>query len=225
MEQNAVLEKNLITPAQVKNLTLYSEYSDDALKNSGEWLLSEEKFQSWMDRKSPLLWVSGGPGTGKSYLSAITVSQIRKIYPQDPTHPNRVSAGFFYVKEHDQDLQDLTNLLKSIAYQITRVDLVFQSHAVSVLSKPENIVSPKKIWENLFLNFFCRSRDIPNAAMIVIDGLDEAPKKALKELFRFLQDLTDTGQHPPRLSVALFGRPELAEYIEPKLRRGMSLIR
>src|SRR5881394_3585181 len=105
MEQNAVLEKNLITTAQVKNLALYSEYSDDALKNSGEWLLAEEKFQSWMDRKSPLLCVSGGPGTGKSYLSAITISQLKNTYPQDLTHPNRISAGFFYVKEHDQDLQ------------------------------------------------------------------------------------------------------------------------
>lgn len=50
---------------------------------------------------------------------------MNHTYPQDTVHPNRVSVGFFYVKEHDQDLQDLANLLKSIAYQIASVDAVF----------------------------------------------------------------------------------------------------
>ena len=223
-EQRALLEKTLDTPARLKNVALYSEYTEDALKSSGQWLLDEEKFQDWMERKSLILWVAGGPGTGKSYLSAITVSKLNRTYPQDAAHPNRVSVGYFYVKEHDQDLQDLANLLKSIAYQIASVDAVFQGHALKVLSKPEATISPRKIWENLFLNFYCRSRDIPNAAIIVIDGLDEAPKKTIKELFRLLEDLTHTAQLRPRLSFALFGRPELAEFIEPKLQRTLSVI-
>lgn len=223
-ERKALVEKYLDNPARLKNLALYSEYAEDALKSSGEWLLSEAKFQDWVKQKSSLLWIAGGPGTGKSYLSAITVSKLNENYPQDPTHPSRLSVGCFYVKEHDQDLQDLTNLLKTIAYQIASVDGLFQARVFSILSNPETIVSPRKIWKDLFLNFYCGSRSIANAAMIVIDGLDEAPRKTIKDLFHLLEDAENPLQDRPRLSFALFGRPELTEYIEPKLQRKLSVI-
>jgi hypothetical protein len=224
MEQKALVDKYLDNPARLKNLALFSEYAEDALKSSGEWLLMEAKFQDWMKQKPSIVWIAGGPGTGKSYLSAIAISKLNDTYPQDSAHPNRFSVGYFYVKEHDQDLQDLTKLLKTIAYQIASVDSVFQAHVLSVLSKPEIIVSPRKIWENLFLNFYCGSRSIPNSAMIIIDGLDEAPRKTIKELFRLIEDLHDFLQNQPRLSFALFGRPELTEYIEPKLHQILSII-
>ena len=224
MEQKALVDKYLDNPARLKNLALYSEYAEDALKSSGEWLLMEAKFQDWMKQKPSIVWIAGGPGTGKSYLSAIAISKLNDTYPQDSAHPNRFSVGYFYVKEHDQDLQDLTKLLKTIAYQIASVDSVFQAHVINVLSKPEIIVSPRKIWENLFLNFYCGSRSIPNSAMIIIDGLDEAPRKTIKELFRLIEDLHDFLQNQPRLSFALFGRPELTEHIEPKLHQMLSII-
>lgn len=224
-QQKAILEHHFLTAAHSKNVALYNEYAESTLKMSGEWLLAEEKFQDWMNRKTPLLWVAGGPGTGKSYLSSITISKLKSSFPQDSTHPSRISVAYFYVKEHDQELQSLANLLKSIAYQIAQVDAVFQNHAVSVLAKPESTVTPRKLWENLFLNFFNQSHDLPNAAMIVFDGLDEAPKKALKDLFLFLEDLADifSGSRA-RLSFALFGRPELAEYLSPKIQRCLSII-
>jgi hypothetical protein len=224
VEQKVLLEKHLDNPARLKNLALYSEYAEDALQSSGEWLMAEQTFQNWMRQKSPILWIAGGPGTGKSYLSAITISKLIQTYPQDPTHPNRVSVSYFYVKEHDQDLQDLSNLLKSIAYQIASVDSVFQGRAVNILSKPDTIVTPRKIWENLFLDFYSRSQNFTNAAMIVIDGLDEAPRKTIKELFRLLDDIQDPVQGRFRLSFALFGRPELTEYIDPKIQKCLSVI-
>ena len=118
----------------------------------------------------------------------------------------------------------MTNLLKTIAYQIASVDAVFQARVLNVLSKPETFVSPRKIWENLFLNFFSGSRSISNAAIVIIDGLDEAARKTIKELFSLLEDLHDPLQDRPRLSFALFGRPKLAEYIGPKLQQMLSII-
>ena len=152
------------------------------------------------------------------------ISKLKSTYPQDAAHPNRISVAYFYVKEHDQELQDLGNLLKSIAYQIVQVDAIFQSHAVSVLSKPHTAITPRKIWENIFLNFFTHIRDLPNTAMIVLDGLDEAPKITLKDLFVFLEDLADTSRCRPRLSFVFFGRPELAEYLSPNIQKCLSTI-
>jgi DNA replication protein DnaC len=100
-ERKALVKKYLDNPARLKNLALYSEYAEDALKSSGEWLLSEAKFQDWVKQKSSLLWIAGGLGTGKSYLSAITISKLNENYPQDLTCPSGFLVGYFYVKEHD----------------------------------------------------------------------------------------------------------------------------
>jgi hypothetical protein len=141
------------------------------------------------------------------------------MYPQDPTHPSRVSVGYFYIKEHDQHLQDLNNILKSIALQISAVDSVFRNHAVNTSSTIERIASTKNIWQNLFLHFYRPDGGVENAALVVIDGLDEAPPKVVKDMFRYLEDLSNFSQRRPRLCFAIFGRPELAEYMTSKLQR------
>lgn len=219
MEQKALLEKCLDTPARLKNLALYTEYTEDMLQSSGEWLLTEQRFKDWLERKSPILWVAGGPGTGKSYLSAAMISKLRQNYFQ-----NNASVGFFYIKEDDQDLQDLSNILKSIAYQIASVDSLFQAHVLKAVSRPEAIVSPRKIWGNLFLDFYLHTEDNSTPAVVVIDGLDEAPAKMIKQLFRLLGDLADPPQKRPVLLCAVFGRPDLGEYIEPVFETSLSII-
>ncbi|KAH0566498.1 hypothetical protein GP486_000116 [Trichoglossum hirsutum] len=219
VEQNELLEHALCTPAHAKNCALFGEYSEDVLQNSGEWLLAEPAFQEWIDRKCPLLWVTGGPGTGKSFLSTVMISKLRVMYPQDPT---RASVGYFYIKEHDQHLQDLSNILKSITLQIAAVDSVFRSHAISTSSTIEKIAGAKNMWQNLFLRFYGPGREIENTALVVIDGLDEAPPKVVKDLLRSLEDLSGFAQRQLRLCFAIFGRPELAEYMTPKLQRCMA---
>lgn len=203
---------------------LYSEYSDDALRNSGEWLLADKGFQDWIGRKSPLLWLRGGPGTGKSFLSAITISKLQQTYPQDDANQSLVSVAFFYIKGNDQDLQDLNGLLKTIAWQIAGIDMIFRDHVLNVASQPEKVLTTRKLWESLFVHFYCRLREASNAALIVIDGLDEAPQRTIREFFRLLNDLADSGQGSNSLSLALFGRQELGEHIDLRLEQAFTII-
>jgi hypothetical protein len=223
-EQKALLDEQLLTPGHKKSVVIYNEYCESTIENSGNWLLSEENVMSWICHSIPLLWVSGGPGTGKSCLSSRLISKLRETYPQDPAHPNRISVAYFYVKDRDQDLQDLSTVLKSLSYQITLVDSVYRNYVFGVLSRPDAVATPRKLWENLFLNFFRSDRDLPNFAMIVLDGLDEAPRKTIKELFVLLQDLADPSEFGIRLSWAFFSRPELAEFLEPKFSRVMAKV-
>lgn len=223
-EQKALLDGQLLTSGHKKSVAIYNEYSETTIKKSGEWLLLEENVTRWIDHSVPLLWVSGGPGTGKSCLSSKLISKLRNTYPQDPAHPNRTSVAYFYIKEHDQDLQNLSTMLKSLSYQITQVDSVYRNYALGVLSRPDAVATPRKLWENLFLDFFRSDRDLPNATMIVLDGLDEAPKKTITELFVLLKDLSDLSRIGTRLSWAFFSRPELAEFLEPKFSRVMAKV-
>jgi Cdc6-like AAA superfamily ATPase len=211
-----MLRKHLLTPAYETNITIYTEYVETTMKNSGQWLFAENSFDQWLNRKAALLSVSGGPGMGKSCLASVAITKLITVYPQDADHPNRTSVAYFFVKENDQALQTISNMLKTLAYQIADVDPLFRSHAIATVSTPDKSTTTRQLWDNLFLSFF-QSRDLQNAAMIVLDGLDELPRAALKELFLLLEDIADAGNTEPRLSFCLLFRPEVQEYFGPKL--------
>ncbi|KAF5563459.1 NACHT ankyrin domain-containing protein [Fusarium napiforme] len=44
-----------------------------------EWILENPEFQAWLDKKSPIFWISGGPGTGKTVMSLFIAKQVEKM--------------------------------------------------------------------------------------------------------------------------------------------------
>jgi hypothetical protein len=214
--QRDVLRKNLLTAGYSNNIALYSEYVESTMKDSGQWLFAEKHFQDWLERKVPVISISGGPGIGKSSVASVAITKLISLFPQDPEHPNRTSVAYFFVKENNETLQSVSNLLKTLAYQIADVDPVFRSHTVGVLSTSDRSTTMRQLWENIFLSFY-QSKDLPNAAMIVLDGLDELSRSSLKELFSLLEDIADASNTEPRLCFCLLFRPEVQEYFGPKL--------
>jgi hypothetical protein len=221
-ENKALLDDNLLTPAYKKTSKIYNEYAESTIKNTGGWLFDDESVKRWIQGGLPLLWVFGGPGTGKSCLSSTLVTILREKYPQDPMHPNRTSVVYFYVKEYDEDLRDLLAILKSLAYEIAQSDPIFRSFAIRVLSNPDSVATSHLLWKNLFLGFYGQDREIPNSALIVVDGLDEAPRQTQKDFFSLLEELTDISKFGNRFSWALFSRPEVSEFLDSKFNKIVS---
>ena len=179
-----------------------------------------------MEKRSPILWILGGPGAGKSFLSSKIISYLEELYPQDPQHPSRVSVGYFYIKEDDQNLRSIDTILKSLAFQIANSDPVYRNYVASMCSTPEKISSPKGAWQHLYMGFFGSRRYCDSECFLVIDGLDEAPKDKRGDLITFLKDLenvSDSGSRP-RIQIALVGRPELRGDINSVLDRRVIFI-
>lgn len=59
--------------------TQYSQRHNDVrarrLPGTGQWLLDCEKFQAWLESKTPIFWCIGGPGVGKSVLTYVLPAQ------------------------------------------------------------------------------------------------------------------------------------------------------
>jgi hypothetical protein len=59
---------------------LYDAMNKKRVVGSGDWIREEWNFQAWMQKIKPVLWISGIPGAGKSFLAAsIIVSIERRI--------------------------------------------------------------------------------------------------------------------------------------------------
>ena len=124
-----------------------------------------------MCREAIILWIFGGPGSGKSFLSARLIQQLKD------TNEEGDVVAFFFVKENSENLRDANILLKTLAWQIASTDAAFRRHAVTVCRQRSKTITAELTWENLFLSYYSRDPKGGHnvaATTIVIDGLDEA---------------------------------------------------
>lgn len=73
---------------------------DPLLKDCYEWILNDPTLQEWRDgNTSPLLWIKGDPGKGKTMLMIALAREFVKGPPQNPR-----PVAFFFVKTLTLDL-------------------------------------------------------------------------------------------------------------------------
>ena len=184
------------------------------LSGTGDWIKAEPLYQKWIQEEDPILWILGGPGAGKSFLSSRIISHLQEVYPQDAHRPSRVSVAYFYIKEDDQQLRSVNTILKVVALQLIDSDSVFRNFAADVCKSSENTGTAKRTWENIFMNYFGSRQSRDSAAFVLIDGLDEAPWKERETLLQLLYSLEKARSRgpteSPRLQFAMVGRPEVS---------------
>ena len=212
-ERLSKLDKEVLSKVQVR----HNNVLEQTLEGTGNWIKDEPLYKAWIMQEEPILWIFGGPGAGKSFLSSNIISHLQGQYAQNPGRPVRTSVGYFYVKENDERLRSANALFKSVALQIANDNPVYKKHVVNVCESPEKFGTAKVTWQSLFLDFFCSQQSPDSAAFVVVDGLDEAPKAEQETFLGLLRSLEEGpilgSSKRPRLSFAVVGRPELRDTI------------
>lgn len=160
----------------------YIYYKDQLTQGTNQWILHDEIFQRWRDVPETstnqvthhLLWISGGPATGKSVVSAFLVNHL-------------IERGFrcqyFFIRFGDQKKRTLSLMLRSLAYQI----------AVSVPGILQKLIDcanegidfetadPRVVWDRIFKTAIFQLKET-QPLYWVIDGLDEGedPRMVIK---------------------------------------------
>lgn len=155
------------------------------------------------------MWILGPSGTGKSCLSSKIIEYLRARFPQDPEHPIRISIAYFYINANDPNLSSMDIVLKIIAYQIARNDVVYRNYAVNLCRNPDSLISTRDIWTKLFIDFFSNEKYLESSAFVVVDGLDRAPKIEQAIFLEQLASLEQRQTSRPRLQFALLGDENL----------------
>ncbi|KAL4876125.1 hypothetical protein BJY04DRAFT_231955 [Aspergillus karnatakaensis] len=132
---------------------------------TSEWVLDTDEFQNWISEKpdSPVLWMSGNPGTGKSMLCSRTIQHIQN------SNPSTAVAFHFFM--FDQEAQSI-DLLRVMTGQL--IDTVRQS----TQDLPGSIVAITETLGASVDNIMDMMNAITSSGLVektflFIDGLDE----------------------------------------------------
>ncbi|KAK8084664.1 hypothetical protein PG997_005935 [Apiospora hydei] len=141
---------------------------------AGKWLLDDNRFQMWSDKDycaTPLLWLNGKPGAGKSVLASIVADHIRAI-------PD-VSVGLFYCVHSDPQSNTFISVAKSLLAQLLTQDATLLRLVYEVMrtENGEAVLTSNADAEKL-LDLALRSRK----TYLILDGIDECARDERKKI-------------------------------------------
>lgn len=199
------------TSAAEDVIETYHKNKRSLLEGTGSWLQHERLFDSWLNRRATILWIFGGPGSGKSYLSTWLIKRLC----EDPSEegPKHISVAYFFVKENNEVLRDANNILKALAWQLIKKDPRFRQHVARVTEQRHKTSTADDTWENLFLAYYDSGEFDSDFALILIDGLDEADHQTRRKILGFMKGLVTKSQSSewPRIQFAIVGRGSLRD--------------
>ena len=179
--------------------TLSSDYESDKDSNSVrvagtcEWFFEDKRFLDWRNsRSSKLLWVSAGPGCGKSVLARALVDERRVC-----TNAMASTVCYFFFKDGQEQRTHATNALSAILHQLfrNRTNLITYGLPGHKYYGDRLETTFSELWEIL-----AKAAEDPEAGEIicVLDALDECKKnerdKLITKLVSFFSK-TETHQH------------------------------
>ena len=201
-----VLDALLLTRPEVDRSSLIALKGRRA-QGTCEWLTEHASYRNWSKGTgSPLLWISGGPGKGKTMLA---------IYITEMLQPMIDSANgvllYYFCSNRDKNRNTAVTIMRGIIHQW----LTFHPHLAQHLknhfegseSTKYTISSFVSLWR-LFLTLLHQSRSCQ--VVCVLDGLDECEKESLKLLLNALGDYSskyDDAQIS-NLKLILLSRPQ-----------------
>lgn len=152
---------------------------------TGNWFLSSEEFQAWINSDKHTLFCPGGPGAGKTIMTAAVIDQLHTTYKED----DKIGIAYIYCdyrRHFDQKADDLlANLIKQLAQTQAAMPECIQSIYDQLRNQPRrpSLDELSKLLSSTSL--------IYAKVFIVVDALDECQlaggclKAFLSALFKF----------------------------------------
>ncbi|KAF3918374.1 hypothetical protein ABW21_db0209450 [Orbilia brochopaga] len=93
---------------------------DELLVESLAWIFSVPSFQEWLsgEPRKPILWLSGGPGKGKTMMSIAIIDFLEDRQANADNTGDSMAISYFFCQAADNRLNESVNILKGLLYRL-----------------------------------------------------------------------------------------------------------
>ena len=167
-------------------------------EGSCRWLTDKQSFQEWvaLPTSPRFFWLDGEPATGKSTIAGHVIKFIEET---------NGDCAFFFFKHGDSTKSSIAVLLRSLAWQMARVNLDVRQELLAMAEQGHFVdkADEGSVWRNLFAARILRL-EWRQPCYWILDALDECSN--YHSLFPLLSKVKR--QHPLRIFIT--SRPVLA---------------
>ncbi|KAG8526141.1 uncharacterized protein KY384_000134 [Bacidia gigantensis] len=151
------------------------------VKGTCEWIKSHNLYASWLRTSSQLLWLSGGPGKGKTMLSIYLAEELeRKAESLD----NSMFLQYF-CDNKDEKRRTAVTVLRGLIFQLLKSNSkLFKYILPSYETQRESLFANPafdSLWR-IFKNMI--SDPVIGSTYCILDGLDECDVTSVEALLR-----------------------------------------
>jgi hypothetical protein len=156
-----------------------------------QWITHNASYRAWLNSdgdgngddsnndNTRLLWISGGPGKGKTMLSIFLTEELERHTASIPN----AELVFFFCSAQDEKRNTAVAVLCSLVHQIIVKRPQLVKHALPYFETPERMQQTLSSLEALWLIFGKLVADAELGTMFcVLDGLDECHEDTLQSL-------------------------------------------
>ena len=145
--------------------------SSERSASSCEWLLNLQAYRSWAcEAESPLLWLKGPPGAGKSTLCSAIIKNLQERYEQ------RCAVAFCFFDSRQGQVSSARYILMAFAYQLRECmqSIVSERLLHSTIKKGEGVIDPMSLEQfQRDLRAVLVSVGAHARVTFILDGLDD----------------------------------------------------
>ncbi|KAF4814002.1 Vegetative incompatibility protein HET-E-1 [Colletotrichum tropicale] len=149
-----------------------------------EWFLGDQRYRQWLESTaSSIIWVSAGPGCGKSVLARALIDDGRL----STSSANTIVCNFFFKDGYESRVTS-HDALSSILHQIFTTDqeesLIIHADTAHEHYGANLRNNFHQLWEILVA---CASQPESREIVCVLDALDECGKEGRRDIFQALE--------------------------------------
>ncbi|KAK2770978.1 nacht and ankyrin domain protein [Colletotrichum kahawae] len=178
----------------------YKDFNPEKVEGTCEWFFQDHRFLEWLNSPSGIIWVSAGPGCGKSVLAKALIDEQRLSKT-----PGKTTVCYFFFKAGEERRTGSSDALSAVLHQLfdaNRGTALIQYAKGPFTSYGENIRDNfHQLWDVLTS---CAESPDAGEIVCVLDALDECSERGRQEILKKLKTF-DKAQS--RLKFLITGRP------------------
>ncbi|KAJ5415509.1 NACHT and TPR domain protein [Penicillium sp. CMV-2018d] len=204
------LIKHVLRPSMVDSAQEWFDKIHKArVLGTGDWVHMDDVFQSWINKETPVIFVSGNPGSGKSFLAANMINFLLERFPPGLQRNPMVSIGYFFFKDDKPQTRSCHQALRDLAFQISKNEPGYRNYLRSI-EEYEQISTLESAWRLLFVEYFLKKPNNESTVYLLLDAVDETLDEERGIFIDFVKQLYSSQSC---LQIAIVGRPYISDQL------------